>query len=99
MIIDGVNTRDPAQAFSFVIAPCRELEDEMTVRCDPQDAQFWTVYGTEPPTDGPFAPADDLDGLQMALADFDSEPEARAFADKIRGDRPLYRCVGGYERL
>lgn len=100
MRIDGIDIRQSAQAFSFVIAPCRELDDEMTVRCLPEQAQFWTLYYTVPPiTDGAWTPADDLDGLQMALADFDSEGEALAFAEKIRAGRPLYRNVHGYARL
>jgi hypothetical protein len=91
--------RDHPKAFSFVIAPCRELDDEMTARCLPEDAHFWTLYGTVPPVEGEFIPSDDLDGLQMAIFDFETEAEALDYALSVSDGRPIFRNVKGYHRL
>lgn len=54
------------------LSPCHEIGNYTEV-CDPAEAQFWTVYGHYKPTDD--------NGGVLALEDFPTEADGRAFAE------------------
>jgi hypothetical protein len=76
--------RQSAEAHFFRVSPCRiepgcEPDDTNVERCAPADAEWFGVYYGR--TDAP----------ELALADFDTEAEALAFARQTAGSRPVYR--------
>ena len=74
--------RQSAEAHFFRVCPCKwetTEEDGDVIRCAPDAALWFGVYYGR--TDAP----------ELALADFDTEAEALAFARETAGSRPVYR--------
>lgn len=67
------------------IHPVREVREEAEAyceQCEPHEAQFWSVYGHL------------KEGGVLCLEDFESEAQARDFANRLLDEWPHLRTFG-----